>query len=265
MNICVWSSQEIVPDCEDVGSAIYVKYPRVFSTTAQNFLFDPNLLMVFGSEFHIWEMRPETDRSLLQGVDLLVVPHAVSERDENLILDYFKCGGKLLWVRPSASALSQITNGEVAFSRTLKSHRERWNLPGGSFYYPQMLTYDQYENCASAGHWMIADSPSVVRFERATLCPGDLFFAHMWYMNSPLDTLSSSGELNAFQTLFAIEILHLLGKKVPEPELMSRFFCGAIFMHMVLFDGKSKTCCGFTTCQLILRRLILLFIKPLHF
>lgn len=224
MNICVWSSQNTVQDCEDVGTAVYVKYPRVFSTIAQVFLHDPFLLSAFGKDFKIWEMKEETDRARLADVDLLIIPHAISTADELQVISYFNAGGKTLWVRPSESALRQITNGSASIVRTLKSHRERWELPGGTFYYPQMLTYDQYSSGTGEGFWAIGDSPGVVRLGQATICPGDIFFAHMWYMNSPLDTLSPRGELSSFQTMFSTEILHLLSREADEKTLFTRFF-----------------------------------------
>ncbi len=224
MNICVLSSQGVRHDCEQVGSAVYLKYPRVFSTLAQSLLNDPLLCGRLDEPPRVWELMPGRPREAMMDADLVIVPHAVCEEDEAALLRYGKRGGKVLWVRPSPGALAKATGGKVAFARSLLSHRERWRLPGGTFRYAQMLKLDCYDIKEGEGRYPIGETPGLIRLPGLTVCGGDLFFAHMWYMNSPTDTLSEQGEQNAFQTMILCEVLHLLGMDMDGDDPAPRFF-----------------------------------------
>ena len=210
--ICVISACHSHSEHPIMDADVYRKDPRILSASAVSLLYDSNLISLIGSTPEVTEWDDRMPKDLLTSADLIVVPHAVTDDIEELLIPLAQNGRKLFWVRPSASALEKASSGKLHLLRTFHSHCERWNLPGGSFIWPQPIDYDAYDANPAQGDWLIGnDWPSVVRAGNTTFCPGGVFHAFNWYWNSPLDTIKDDGLFNAFHCMFVGEIVKLLG------------------------------------------------------
>ncbi|MCL2060607.1 MAG: hypothetical protein FWH01_16405, partial [Oscillospiraceae bacterium] len=231
MTICVVSALHSYSDHPRMDHDVYRKDPRILSASAVSLLYDAHFVSVFDETPDVVEWDDRLPVDILRGADLIVVPHAVTPDIEALLIPLAAGGHKLFWVRPSAEALEAASGGRLRLIRTFRSHCERWELPGGSFTWPQPVDYDAYgssvagENSNICGRWMIGnDWPSVVRAGNVTFGAGGLFHAYNWYWNSPLDTIKEDGLFNAFQRMFLDELLALLGYHVDLAKKAGDFF-----------------------------------------
>ncbi len=226
MKICVISSEKNIDNCSrEETSAIYRRSPRILSVSAVSLMYDPLLISLCNGVADVVELRQGMDLEAARAADLLIVPEAVEPEQEALILSLAAAGKKVFWVRPSANALRQASDGQIQVTDTLYSHRERWDLAGRSFNYSTRCTYDLYQAGASVQKaYAIGDWPSLYRHNGNVFCAASYFNACTEYWNTADDVIGETGFGNAFYSLVVSEVAGLLGQPVPPAAARERFF-----------------------------------------
>jgi len=225
MKICVINTSHSHSEHPWMDADVYRVEPRILSVSAICLLYDPNFIKLVGETPEVIEWDNRMPVETLEAADVIIVPQAMNADIEALLIPLARSGHKMLWVRPSAEALIEATAGKINLASTLHSHCESWNLPFGTFVWPQPVDYDAYESSDYQGLWKIGgDWPSILRFGNVTFGCGGIFHAYNWYWNSPADTIRDDGLFNSFQCAYLVEIACLLGYDIDAVVLKTDFF-----------------------------------------